>query len=282
MLWVASKHGSPLAWCRKNGHTWVPNQGRKPSPEEIESWRQEQIRVETARKEAAEQALRLLNNEKVWERLYAENTDWSRGLYHERGFTDWWIKYLQFGFMADYEMKYHEGDEWLVHHTPALSIPVWAVNRVNQIKLRILNPKDSGGKYRNYYEGVGTKLYVPLHDLPLSDCSVLICEGELKAALMAQTLDKMGQVTKIRPVGIPSKRPSYEIFDEIKDLSPVYLWLDFDAFDKDSKSGESAVEYCVRILGKERVRIVTCPVKSDDAILAGHNPMSYLRMAKRA
>jgi len=69
-------------------------------------------------------------------------------------------------------------------------------------------------------------------------------------------------------------------------LEPVYILLDPDAsnpvYDKDGKRRESAVERCVRLVGKERARIVDCPVKIDDGILEGLDPRKYLRMARKA
>jgi hypothetical protein len=72
----------------------------------------------------------------------------------------------------------------------------------------------------------------------------------------------------------------------LKDLDPIYVWLDPDASEvvigADGNPKETAVQYVTRLVGKERVRIVDCPVKCDDGILAGMNPMSFIRMARKA
>jgi hypothetical protein len=277
-MWVTSTYGKPLGWCRKNGHTWTPDKGRKPTAEEIELWRSEQIKIETARKEAAERALALLNSEKIWEQFHEKNNDYSMNILREWGFSDSWIDYLQFGLVPDYTVKTLKSDVWHEYHSPAISIPVWmAGNVVQNVKLRITNPTDKNDRFRNWYEAGRSYLYVPLHDLPLSGCGVVVCEGEKKAGIMEQTLDNLD----LRCVGIQSKKPSPEVFEAIVDLEPIYLWLDPDASEKE-KNGESAIEYCVRILGKERVRVIDCSVKSDDGIKAGLNPMNYIRMARAA
>lgn len=278
VMWVVSKGGFPLGWCRKCPYRWYPQREKQPSREELEQWRVEQIKIETERKEKAERALQLLNSERIWERFYEQNNDYSMQLYRERGFADSWIKYLQFGLIPDYTVRTRGGGEFEEYHSPVLTIPLWEVGRVNQVKLRTINPKYVNDRYRNYYEKVGTKLYVPLHDMPIKDCAVVICEGEFKAGLMEQTLDNL----KLRCVGIPSKTPSPDIFEIIKDVEPVYIWLDPDAFEKEVKQSQSAVGRMVDVLGRERARIVKCPIKSDDGILQGMSPMNYIRMARKA
>src|SRR5512145_1500211 len=77
-MWSVSKYGKPLGWCRHCGYVWTPTNERKPTQDEIEQWRQEQIRIETERKQAAERALELLNSEHLWDRFNAAATQYSR------------------------------------------------------------------------------------------------------------------------------------------------------------------------------------------------------------
>lgn len=278
VMWVVSKGGFPMGWCRKCPYRWFPHKEKQPSPQELEQWRLEQIKIETERKEKAEQALKLLNSERIWERFHAQNNDYSRQLYRERGFADSWIDYLQFGLIPDYIVHTRKDGERFEYHSPALTIPLWEVGRVNQVKLRVIDPKYPNDRYRNYYEKVGTRLYVPLHDMPLKSCAVVVCEGEFKSALMEQTLDDLS----LRCVGVPSKTPSPEIFDAIRDVDLVYLWLDPDAAERENGNPQSATDRMVEVLGRERVRVVQCPVKSDDGILQGMNPRNYIRMSRKA
>lgn len=273
VMFRVSKYGFSLGFCRRCGYRWTPK-GKELSKEQIEQWRKEQIVVEQARKEAAERALELLQNDKIWQQFYSQNNDWSKQIFHEWGISDSWIDYLQLGLMPDYLVKH--GDEQ--YHSPAATIPIWKVGGIVQnIKLRVLNPKCGGDRYRNFYAMGESFLFVPMYDLPLSGAGVVV-EGEKKAIVLEQTLDN----PNLRVVGIQSKTPSPAIFENMKNLDPVYVFLDPDAKEKENKSKESAVEYVTRLVGKERARIVDCPVKVDDGILQGLDPKSYLRMAKKA
>jgi len=280
-LFVVGKHGSPLAICLRGcGYVWTPAKDHKPTKEEIEEWRQKQIIVEQARKEAAERALELLQNEKMWERFHAHNNEYSRMEFERRGISQTWVDYCKLGLDPDYTV-YRHGQE--PYHSPAFTIPIWYVGGIVQnIKLRIANPRDAAtDRYRNFYETGRSNLFIPLYDAPLSG-SGLIVEGEYKAIVTEQALDDI----KIRVVGLQSKSPAPELFDDLKDLDPVYICLDPDAnnpvFDKDGKRRETAVERAVRLVGKERARIMDVPVKIDDGILQGLDPRQYMRMARKA
>lgn len=278
VMFRVSRYGFSLGMCRKCGYRWTPK-GNKPSPEQIEEWRRNQIEVEKARIEAAKRSLELLQNDRIWEQFYAQNNEWSKQIFREWGIAESWIEYLRLGLMPDYVVKHGEEQ----YHSPAATIPVWNVGGVVQnIKLRVLNPKDGADRYRNFYAMGSSFLFVPLYDLPLQGTG-LIVEGEKKAIVMEQTLDD----PKIRVVGVQSKTPDPAIFEGIKDLDLVYVWLDPDSFvveyDSKGKPRETAVERMVRMVGKERVRVVQCPVKSDDGIVQhGMDPRKYLSMARKA
>ncbi len=282
-MWVRSKYGTPLGWCRSCGYAWSPSQDRKPTKEEIEAWQKQQIEVEKERLAAAERALELLQKEKMWEKFYIQNNDYSKNIFRERGIADSWIEYLKLGLVPDYTVKSRTDGEWDYYHSPAISIPIWNVGGVVQnIKLRVTNPRRSNDRYRNWYEAGQSYLYVPLYDLPLTGTCVLV-EGEFKSVVMEQTLDDIN----FRVVGVQSKTPGQNVFDQLKDFEIVYIWLDPDSFvvecDGNGKPRETAVERMVRLVGKERARIVQCPVKSDDGIISGNvDPKKYLAMARKA
>jgi len=269
-----SRHGFPLGFCRACGYIWTAKKDRKPSREEIELWRAEQIKIETERKESAERALQLLQNERMWEKFYLQNIDYSMDLFRGWGIAESWIKYLQLGLIPDYEVRSDAS-----YHSPAATIPIWNVGGVVQnIKLRILNPRQENDRYRNYYKAGRSYLFVPLYDLPLTGAA-LIVEGEKKSIIVEQKLDDIG----IRVVGVQSKKPNPDVLDELKDCDPVYIGLDPDAFICGDKSGESAVQYVSRIVGKERARIVKFPCKPDDGINEhGLEPMKFINMARKA
>jgi len=279
-LFVVGKHGSPLAICLRGcGYIWTPASDHKPSKEEVEEWRKKQIVVERARKEAAERALAMLQCDRMWEKFYAHNNEFSQNEWRRRGIAGSWVKYDQLGLIEDYTV-YRRGEE--PYHSPAFTIPIWGVGGIVQnVKLRVANPRNAAtDRYRTFYETGASNLFVPLYDAPLGGAGVLV-EGEYKAIVTEQTLDDIN----LRVVGLQSKAPAPELFEQLKDLEPVYILLDPDAsnpvYDKDGKRRESAVERCVRLVGKERARIVDCPVKIDDGILEGLDPRKYLRMARK-
>ena len=277
VMFVIGRYGFPLGFCRRCGYRWTAK-GKQPDKADVEEWRKRQIEVENARIESAKRSLELLQNDRIWEMFYAQNNDYSREVFRSWGLSDSWIDYLKLGLIPDYTLKYKDAEEWKEYHSPAFSIPIWFVGGVvQQIKLRLANPRESRDRYRNLYPMGQSFLYVPLYDLPLQGAGVII-EGEKKAAVVEQTIDDVNY----RVVGLQTKTPDPSLFHQLKDLDPIYIALDPDAFYKDSKTKESAVEYCIRNIGKERCRIVEFPVKPDDGILMGMNPMAYIRMARKA
>ena len=279
-LFVVGKHGSPLAICLRGcGYVWTPASDHKPTKDEIEEWRKKQIIVEQARKEAAERALAMLQCDRMWEKFYAHNNEFSQNEWRRRGIADSWVKYDQLGLIEDYTVYCHGEDSY---HSPAFTIPIWGVGgMVQNVKLRVASPRKPTDRYRNLYETGHSNLFIPLYDVPLSGAGVLV-EGEFKGIKMEQALDDIN----LRVVGFQSKTPAPELFEQLKNLEPIYIWLDPDAsnpvFGKDGHRRETMVERAARLAGKERCRIVDCPVKSDDGILEGLDPRKYLRMARRA
>lgn len=275
VIFVVGKGGFPFAFCRQDpSHRWYPAKDHKLSQSEVEEFRRNQIEVERSRIEAARRTIEILQNDRMWEFFYGQNNDWSRETFRKWGIADSWIDYLQLGLIADYTVKNLDG----AYHSPAFTIPVWGAGSVVQnIKLRLANPQSPRDRYRNFYKTGQSFLFVPLHDLPLQGKCVLV-EGEKKAIVLEQTLDDVNY----RVVGIQSKMPDPLLFKQLRDFEAVYIWLDPDAFRKESKSEESAVEYVSRIVGKERSVIVDCPVKLDDGIIQGMNPWGFIKMGKRA
>lgn len=273
MMFLVSRYGYPLGFCRKCEYRWTPKSKRQPTKEQIEEWRAQQIEVEKARIESAKRSLEILQHDRMWQHFHDQNNDWSRETFRAWGLSDTWIKYLQLGLIPDYIV--HSDTDY---HSPAFTIPIWNVGGVVQnIKLRLANPKEDRDRYRNYYPMGSSFLFVPQYSLPLEGACVLI-EGEKKSALMEQTLDDPAY----RVVGVQTKTPAPELFEQLKNFEVIYIALDPDAFEKVGKQKETAVEYCVRMVGKDRARIVHFPCKPDDGILAGMNPRPFLRMAEKA
>jgi hypothetical protein len=274
-LWVVSKHGVPLGWCRHCGYVWTPARECKPSREEIDAWRKEQEEFHKREMEKHARALELLQNERLWEKFYQNKCNLSEQVFKSWGISESWVDYLQLGLNPEYYVSSEAG----AYYSPAATIPVWYVGGIVQnIKMRVLNPRSDNDRYRNHYKTGEQYLFVPMHDIPLNGAGILV-EGEKKAIVLEQNLDDINT----RVIGLQSKKPDPRLFENLLDLDPVYVWLDPDAFHKTDKSDESAVEYVTRLVGKERVRIVQSPVKVDDGInMYELDPRKYLKNARKA
>jgi hypothetical protein len=275
-MWPVSKYGKPLGWCRSCGYTWTPDKERKPTIEEIEAWRLERIRDETERKLAAEHALKLLNDEHLWERFYRAQTDQSREICREWGIPDTWQDYLKIGYVPEY--KVYNLSEGLSYKSPAITMPVWwAGNVVHNIKVRVLQPQHNNDRYRNIYKTGEQYLYMPLHDVEFDGGGIILVEGEKKAIVT-----EVFNPTSYRVIGMQSKKPAPELFSLIANCEPVYIIPDPDAFISDSKDTESGVNYLLRNIGSERVRVVRLPVKVDDGLVKHHiNLSQYIQNATK-
>lgn len=275
VLFEIGKGGFPFAFCRHDpkGHRWYPAKDRKLSDAEIAEFRKNQIEVEKARIEASRRTIHILQNDKMWEFFFEQNSDWSRQTFREWGIHDEWVKFDKLGFIPDYVIKNPDGS----YHSPAFTIPIWNVGaKVQNIKLRLANPSTGHDRYRNLYSTGQSFLFVPRYDHPLVGKCVLV-EGEKKAIVMEQTLDDV----KYRVVGLQSKTPAQELIEQLKGFDAIYLALDPDAKIKD-KSGESAIERLTRMIGRERIRIVDFPCKPDDGIVQhGLDPKRYIGMARK-
>jgi hypothetical protein len=275
-MWPVSKYGKPLGWCRNCGYVWTPAHEHKPTREEIELWRQEQIRVETERKKAAERALELLNSQHLWERFHTENTPGSRQIMRSWGISESWQDYLKLGYVQDYTVWHKEPED--NYRSAAITMPVWwACSKVQNIKIRVLNPTNENDRYRNWYKTGEHYFYMPLHDIEFSGGGVILVEGEKKAIVAEEN-----NPTTYRVIGMQSKRPDPDLFSLLDDCEPIYVIPDPDAFQRD-KNGGRGVDYLTSQIGKERARIVRLPVKLDDGIVQHNlNLAHYIKNAVKA
>lgn len=273
VMFRIGRYGFPLGFCRRCGYRWT-DKAKLPSKDDVEQWRLYQIDVENSRIEAAKRSLEVLQNDKAWENFYAQNNDYSREMFRGWGIEAFWVERLRLGLIPDYTVK--SGEE--IYHSPAFTIPTWGAGSVVQnIQLRIANPRHSRDRYRNLYPMGQSFLFIPRHWEPMTGTAILV-EGYKKGIVLEQTLND----PKLRVVALQSKTPAAELFSQLKNFNVIYVWLDPDANQKENKSKESAVEYVTRLSGKERVRIVDCSVKLDDGIMQGLKPRQYLNMARKA
>jgi hypothetical protein len=275
-MWVVSRHGKPLGWCRACGYIWTPTSERALNPDELEAWRKEQEAHEARRKASAERALALLQREKIWETYYQMLDDYSRSLWEKRGVSaDFWQNYWQVGYDAAHVFPYEEKDGWHDWVTPTLTIPVWDVGwKCLNVKHRLLKPIEYNNgrqvKYRPERKGLPPLMFVCEPDAPLKG-PTMIFEGEIKAMVAYSTMDN----PKFQAVGIPTKTPGMDQIERLKNCDPVYILLDPDAnvptvSIRDGKiyNQPPASRRLAKMLGEERCFLIELPNKVDDMIVS--------------
>jgi len=272
-MWPVSKGGFPLGWCRNCGYIWTPKEERKPTREEIETWRKAQIEAEEQRKREAERAIELLQSENLWTRFAQNMDEQTREIVKGWGIPESWQDYLKIGYVPNYRV--YKGDEH-TYQSPAVTMPVWwAQDKIQNIKIRVLKPQDDCDRYRNWYRTGEQYLYMPLHDAVFDGGGVILVEGEKKAAVT-----EIYNPTDYRVIGYQSKRPDPDLFSLLENCEPIYIMPDPDAFIPE-KNGR-AVDYLVQNIGRERSRVVRLPVKVDDGIVKYNlNLSQYIKGAIR-
>lgn len=245
-----------MGWCRQCSYTWFPDKEHFPNPDEFERWRKEQLAREQERKREAEEAIRLLKSQKIWEYYHKQINDWGWQIIESWGITKEYAEYWQLGMIPDYTVW--SGSE--SYHSPAISIPVWNEGwDVKNVKVRVLNPKESHDRYRSLYKVGWDFPFVAYPDLKTDHC--LVVEGEKKAMVCAEFTGQAVQV-----VGVPSKTPSEECLKILEKFGKITLCLDPDAY-KTDKKGVSPIARMAHLIGKDRVGIMSLPAKVDDLIV---------------
>lgn len=273
-MWTnATGKNKVMGWCRKCGYVWFPDGDRPMKPHEFEQWRKDALAAEEKRKAEAERAIQLLKSEKVWQYYHESLNQWARDVIKSWGIYPEWADFWELGLYADYTCYNRQDGEY---HTPAITIPIWQQDwDLRNIKVRTLNPKREGDRYRSLYKVGADFPFVALPDLK-SD-TVLVTEGEKKAMVTAQYVNNAMQV-----VGVPSKTPSAEALRVLDNYGKIFLCLDPDAR-KQEKNGVSPLKRMVDLLGKERVLVVNLPDKVDDMIVQNGLKISEaLRYARPA
>ncbi len=219
----ASKIGKPFGWCRKCGYKWWAGKGGgEIDPLKVEQWRQERIAEEERRKLDAEQALKLLRDERAWKSYYSwlKTDAIAKRHWRAAGFTEpyWWREW-GLGYDPAHEFWWSDGARLRKHITPTMTIAMRNLaGEIINVKHRLLTPQPNGVKYRMQYRTYQEPLFMANLELKNTADRVVICEGEKKAGVFFQVYDDPA----IQVFGLPLT-PSEELLSSIHAKHILYI-----------------------------------------------------------
>jgi len=193
-----------------------------------------------------------LRNGEAWIRYYEMDEKERIRQWERRGVPAWYQDWTYLGY--DPNHHFWIGEDYF---TPTLTIPVYeaGTREVLNIRHRLLNPPESGGKYRPERSGLPASLYVANPDEPLSGKTILV-EGEIKAMVTWVTHENGAQV-----VGSPSKNLSKDMFEQLSDCNPIYYIPDPDV-------DRQTLLKAVNEFRDRDFYVIRLPEKIDDLILS--------------
>lgn len=282
VMWVVSRYGTPFAMCRKCSYKWSPDKedahwthkerlafAIKAKEMEIAYLRRKSEELAALSAKIHEQNLfeeyhqTAIANEKVMEH------------YRNMGIPEDWVKYLKLGFMFDYKVTGRNS----TYRDTAFTFPVWSLNRIENIKVRVQHPINKEDRYRNIYKSGCQHLYTPIHDNDKLLNKVVVMEGE-KKAMVGHISGELPEDVQV--VGLQSMTPEKRIISMLKnsDVEVFYLALDPEAY-VPAGNGVAPVMNIVKEIGEKRCRLMVPPAdtKFDDAILLGYKFRNAFNMA---
>lgn len=275
IMWLESREtGKPFGMCRRCGYKW--SQGKHDV-----IWTEEE-------KEAFRTKRRELNiQEEARIRDYAHNVIMKQGIYkhymdnlskstygkqylYKRGFTsDEWNRWFGYGILEDYKCR----GEHSTYYSPAITMPIIGqAFTVENVKLRVTEAHHPNDRFRNIYKTKAQHIHYPMRDNGIAN-KVLVIEGEMKANMVAMRGHVNMQVVASQGMGIGAR-----MIYTLENAEVVYLCLDPDTYQM-NKHGKIPILETSKKIGLDRVRLVPCPVKVDDAILQGYNLQTAVNMA---
>jgi hypothetical protein len=232
--------------------------GGETNPDPGEIARAAEIREQRARvaKEEKERehnrALQDLQTARLWEAYHHNLNERTRELWRGRGVIDSYQDYWCLGYNPEFVINWEGGR----HCTPTLTIPIQSTpGEVINIRHRLLNPPTPNDKYRPDRPGLQSAPFIAYTQLGFETDPILVVEGEIKSMITFQTIYRDGVTTQV--IGIPGKTQFRSLVDRLQGHD-CYICFDPDA-------DEQALEAARAVKGK----IITLPMKIDDAILAG-------------
>lgn len=272
-LFAPSDGKGARGWCRRCGYFAWAEEGKAIDPEKAaaaEALRQQYMMQEAARLTAK---IAELQQRAYWRGYHDAMREPHRALWRQAGIPDSMQDYWQLGFTP------HYSDEI---PSPALTIPYFAPSwSATNVQYRLTSPPQPNDKYR-FSSGLRPGLWLTLPDEePSGAC--LVMEGMKKAAVTFIELVAKAE-HKITIVAFPSKTPTQEMMDALKECDPVYLALDPDAYHPPREgNGRSAVARISSKMNQERVRLVRLPEKADDLFnVYKFSPATFMRYVSQA
>lgn len=215
-------------------------------------WVREATKKELEQAERRRAKLAEFTNAELWtelhERMTLENYSW----WDAQGIPKDWADFWQLGFIQE-KLFEHNGESF---KRPAYTIPKFGLNwNPTNIDYRIIDPPPGVGKYRPAFGLAAAAFYSRPDHKELLD-EIIIVEGSKKAMVVhVWGGDGAGQV-----IGIPGCMSWAGVDKLVKDCGRVYVILDPDA--------RAAAHKLAQAIGKA-ARLVTLPVKPDDALVSG-------------
>jgi hypothetical protein len=279
IVWIESRlSGKPFGMCRTCGWKWSSDKqdavwtdeekaAFAAKRRELNQREEERIRL-YAETVVMKQAIYERYNQNIKKSTYAWRWLESRGLNSKE-----WIDYLKIGIFEDYKCRGYAS----TYYSPAITMAVWGLdNKVENIKLRVTEAKHPNDRFRNLYKTNAQHPYFPNRDERIAS-KVAIFEGEMKSVTVAM-YGKLPDDVQI--IGTQGKGIGSRMVYKLEKAETVYLCLDPDTYEPNTK-GETTIMQAARKFGLERVRIIPCKTKVDDAILQGFNLRNAFNMAVR-
>lgn len=258
-LFAADAKGNARAWCRQcSFFEWADAESnQRPDPVQIQQARDLREALLKAENDRLRNRIKELQEQAYWRGYHDSMREGQRALWRMAGIPDDWQDFWQLGYVDQYSQAIP---------SPAMTIPYFAPDwQAQTIQYRLTNPPEPSDKYRFQ---AGLKAGAWLAD-PTEKPSgaALLMEGMKKAAVTFINTTASGN-GRFSVVAVPSKTPGADMLDILADCDPVYICLDPDAYQptrtKDGKILPPAVNRIVKLVGKERARLVKLPTKADD------------------
>lgn len=258
-LFAADATGNARVWCRQCGFFEWANQesNERPSPAQIKEAQTIREALLQAENERLRQKIRELQERAFWRDFHDSMREGHRALWRQAGIPDSMQDFWQLGFVEQYSQSIP---------SPALSIPYFAPDwQATTIQYRLTNPPEPNDKYR-FQAGLKAGLWLA-DPTERPNGAALLMEGMKKAAVTFINTVASGN-GRFSIVAVPSKTPGVDMIDALADCDPVYVCLDPDAYRptkaKNGKVLPPAVNRTIKLVGKDRARIVKLPTKADD------------------